>query len=47
MSEKYAGILINRGKGTSDELYQLVGIIKMKVRDKFGLNLEEEIEYLR
>ncbi|HRY59765.1 MAG TPA: UDP-N-acetylmuramate dehydrogenase [Patescibacteria group bacterium] len=46
VSEKHAGIILNKGKGTSDELSQLVGIIKMKVRDKFNINLEEEIQYL-
>lgn len=47
VSEKHAGIIINRGKGTSDELTQLVSLIKTKVRSKFGVELEEEIQYLR
>ena len=47
VSEKHAGVILNLGVGTSDQLYQLVGIVKMKVRDKFGVELEEEIVYLR
>lgn len=46
VSDKHAGILLNRGKGTSDELRQLVSLIKQRVRDRFGIELQEEIEYL-
>lgn len=46
VSEKHAGILINKGKGKSGELFQLVSLIKTNVRDKFGIELIEEVCYL-
>ena len=46
VSEKHAGILINKGKGKNEELSQLVSLIKTKVRDRFGIQLMEEVCYL-
>jgi len=46
VSEKHAGIVLNKRKGNSDELAQLVSLIKTRVRDKFNLEMIEEVEYL-
>lgn len=43
VSEKHANFIINRGNGKSDDLIKLVGIIKKKVKEKFGVELEEEV----
>jgi len=46
VSERHAGIILNKGRGNSEELIQLVSLIKTKVRDKFGIELKEEIQYI-
>ena len=46
VSEKHAGIIINNGGATAENVIMLVSIIKQKVRDSFGIQLMEEIEYL-
>jgi UDP-N-acetylmuramate dehydrogenase len=47
ISEKHANFFINDGKGTSDEVVQLIAVIKTKVRNMTGavVNLQEEVEY--
>jgi UDP-N-acetylmuramate dehydrogenase len=42
----HANIIINRGKATAREVLDLAGILKDKVRDRFGFELEEEVVYL-
>lgn len=46
VSEKHANFLINTGKATSDNFAIMVSYLKTQVRDKFGIQLEEEIQYL-
>ncbi|EKE13669.1 MAG: UDP-N-acetylmuramate-L-alanine ligase [uncultured bacterium] len=43
ISPIHANFIINRGKGKSKDLLKLVKIIKEKVREKFGVELEEEV----
>ncbi|MFA6532796.1 MAG: UDP-N-acetylmuramate--L-alanine ligase [Patescibacteria group bacterium] len=43
VSQIHANFIINRGKGQSKDLLKLVKIIKEKVRQKFGVKLEEEV----
>lgn len=44
---KYHGNLIyNSGKGKASEIEKLAKILKIKVREKFGIKLEEEIQHL-
>lgn len=42
VSEKHALVIINEGKGTQLELFELVGIVKQRVEDTFGIELEIE-----
>jgi len=44
--ENHAGIIINIGGATAENVIMLISIIKQKVRDTFDLQLMEEIEYL-
>lgn len=44
--EKHAGIIINRGGATAEDVVILISLIKQKVRVKFGLQLQEEIQYI-
>jgi len=46
ISDKHANFIVNVGKATANDVLQLISYIKMKVRDKFGLQLMEEIEYI-
>ena len=46
ISEKHANHLINLGTATADNVVQLISLIKMKVRDELGIQLEEEIRYI-
>ncbi|EKE14940.1 MAG: UDP-N-acetylenolpyruvoylglucosamine reductase [uncultured bacterium] len=46
ISPVHANFIINRGNGQAKDLIKLVRIIKEKVRQKFGVELEEEIIYV-
>lgn len=43
ISDKHANFIINKGKGTSEDLKKLLDIIKSKVKEKFGIELKEEV----
>lgn len=43
ISEKHANIIINTGNATSDDIFSLAEKLKMKVQEKFGILLEEEV----
>ena len=43
---KHANILVNAGRATARDMLQLAEIMKAKVRDKFGVELEEEVMFL-
>ena len=46
ISDKHANFIVNIGKATANDVLQLISYVKMKVRDEFGLQLMEEIEYV-
>jgi UDP-N-acetylmuramate dehydrogenase len=46
ISEKHANFIVNLNKATANDVLQLISYVKMKVRDSFGLQLMEEIEYV-
>lgn len=43
VSEKHANFIINKGNGKTEDLIKLLDIIKSKVKEKFGVQLEEEV----
>jgi len=43
ISKKHSNFIINTGKATAEDVMILISLIKQKVRDKFGIQLEEEI----
>lgn len=43
VSSQHANFIINKGNARSDEVKELIEAIKKKVREKFSLELEEEI----
>ncbi len=44
--DKHANIIVNSGNATSKDIRQLADILKKKVRDRFGIELEEEVRQL-
>lgn len=44
ISEKHANFLINTGGGTQEDVVMMTSLIKEKVRNHFGLQLQEEIQ---
>lgn len=43
VSTKHANFIVNRGNGKQRDLLELIKIIKKKVKEKFGLDLQEEV----
>lgn len=46
VSDKHANFIINLGKASANDVIQLISLVKMKVRDTYGIELMEEIEYV-
>lgn len=46
VSEKHANFIVNTGGATADHIVQLISYIKQQVRDRLGIQLTEEIEYV-
>ncbi len=46
ISEKHANFIVNLGNGKAKDVKKLIKLIKKKVKNKFKIELEEEIQYL-
>lgn len=46
VSEKHGNFLINTGKATAEDIIMLASMIKQKVRMEFGVELQEEVQYV-
>ena len=46
VADYHANLIYNAGRGTSSELRKLIGILKERVLEKYGLRLEEEVQYV-
>jgi len=46
VSEKHANFLINKNNAKSSDIYNLICYIKDVVKNRFGVNLEEEIRLI-
>ena len=46
VSEKHANFIINTGGATAEDVIMLACLVKQQVRDKFGIELKEEVQYL-
>lgn len=47
ISQKHAGFIINAGKAKSEDVLKLIKIAKKKVKEKFGVELKEEIQIIK
>ncbi|MBQ9096774.1 MAG: UDP-N-acetylmuramate dehydrogenase [Clostridia bacterium] len=46
VSEKHSGFVINKGAATAKDVLDLVGYIKIQVKEKFDVELQEEIKFI-
>lgn len=47
LSQKHGNVIINPdGKATADNVVQLIALIKTRIRDQLGIQLQEEIQYV-
>ena len=46
VADYHANLIYNTGGGSARELRGLIGELKTRVRDRFALNLEEEVQYI-
>jgi UDP-N-acetylmuramate dehydrogenase len=44
VSEKHANFIVNTGNATAEDVIMLAAIIKTRVRNKFGIQLQEEVQ---
>jgi UDP-N-acetylmuramate dehydrogenase len=42
----HANLIYNGGKGTARELCEVIGELKTRVRERFGIDVEEEVQYV-
>ncbi|MBZ9578630.1 UDP-N-acetylmuramate dehydrogenase [Patescibacteria group bacterium] len=47
ISDRHANFIVNSGNGKAKDVIKLIKLIKQKVKNKFGIKLEEEIQYLK
>lgn len=46
VSSKHAGFVVNNGKSTATDMINMINFVKEKVKDKFGVVLEEEVKII-
>lgn len=46
VSQKHGNFLVNLGNATASDVLQLISLIKMRIRDEYGVQLEEEVQLL-
>jgi UDP-N-acetylmuramate dehydrogenase len=46
VADYHANLIYNAGEGTSASLCALISVLKKRVRDRYGLELEEEVQYV-
>ena len=45
IADFHGNLIINQGKGTAKDVKKLADLLRSKVREKFGITLEEEVRY--
>jgi UDP-N-acetylmuramate dehydrogenase len=46
VADYHANLIYNTGQGTARQLCEIIGELKTRVRERFGLELEEEVQYV-
>jgi len=47
VSPKHAGFIVNTKDATASDVLELISIIKKKIYDKYGINIETEVRYIQ
>jgi len=42
----HANLVYNTGAGLASDIRYLIGELKIRVRDRFGIEVEEEVQYV-
>lgn len=46
ISAEHGNFIVNLGDATASDVIQLISLVKMKARDRYGIQLQEEVHYL-
>jgi UDP-N-acetylmuramate dehydrogenase len=46
ISQEHGNFVVNLGKATASDVVQIIALVKTKSRDQFGIQLQEEVQYL-
>ena len=46
VSSRHAGFIVNNGKTTATDMINMINLVKSKVKDKFDIELEEEVKII-
>jgi UDP-N-acetylmuramate dehydrogenase len=46
VADYHANLIYNAGEGTARQLREIIGELKRRVRERFGLDLQEEVQYV-
>ena len=46
VSAKHGNFFINKGKARAQDILALISLVKMKIRDDLGIELQEEVQYV-
>lgn len=46
VSAKHGNFFINKGKARAQDIIALISLVKMKIRDELGIELQEEVQYV-
>ena len=46
VADYHANLVFNAGGGTARDLVSLIAQLKARVRERFGIELEEEVQYI-
>jgi len=46
ISEEHGNFVINSESATADDIMQLIAYVQTRARDRFGIDLKEEVEYM-
>ena len=46
VADYHANLIYNAGQGTAHQLCEIISELKVRVRERFGLELEEEVQYV-
>ena len=46
VSDQHANFILNDNKATADNVVSLISLVKTRVRNEFGIQLEEEVQYV-